>query len=134
MINFISVVWTFIKGHTKLVIVAVLSLALLWGAFEVKWWYDDQIQQAYSRGVNDTDNKWVLQMRNNKDANQDFKNGQQDFSDELSRQLAEEKAKNELLRSRLDEKQEAYNKSEAGKKFGLDNDFVDIYNESLGVK
>ena len=134
MINFISVVWTFIKGHTKLVIVAVLSLALLWGAFEVKGWYDYQIQQAYSRGVNDTDNKWVLQMRNNKDANQDFKNGQQDFSDELSRQLAEEKAKNELLRSRLDEKQEAYNKSEAGKKFGLDNDFVDIYNESLGVK
>lgn len=132
--DFISMVWTFIKGHTKLVIIAVLSLALLWGAFEVKGWYDDQIQQAYSRGVNDTDNKWDLQMRNNKDANQDFKNGQQDFSDELSRQLAEEKAKNELLRSRLDEKQEAYNKSEAGKKFGLDNDFVDIYNESLGVK
>lgn len=134
MINFISVVWTFIKGHTKLVIIAVLSLALLWGAFEVKGWYDYQIQQAYSRGVNDTDNKWVLQMRNNKDANQDFKNVQQDFSDELSRQLAEEKAKNDLLRSRLDEKQQAYNKSEAGKKFGLDNDFVDIYNESLGVK
>nr|DAF54381.1 MAG TPA: hypothetical protein [Myoviridae sp. ctnjE18] len=134
MINFISVIWTFIKVHTKLVIIAVLSLALLWGAFEVKGWYDYQIQQAYSRGVNDTDNKWVLQMRNNKDENQDFKNGQQDFSDELSRQLAEEKAKNELLRSRLDEKQEAYNKSEAGKKFGLDNDFVDIYNESLGVK
>lgn len=132
--DFISMVWTFIKGHTKLVIIAVLSLALLWGAFEVKGWYDDQIQQSYSRGVNDTDNKWDLQMRNNKDANQDFKNGQQDFSDELSRQLAEEKAKNELLRSRLDEKQEAYNKSEAGKKFGLDNDFVDIYNESLGVK
>ena len=132
--DFISMVWTFIKGHTKLVIIAVLSLALLWGAFEVKGWYDYQIQQAYSRGVNDTDNKWDLQMRNNKDANQDFKNGQQDFSDELSRQLAEEKAKNELLRSRLDEKQEAYNKSEAGKKFGLDNDFVDIYNESLGVK
>lgn len=134
MINFISVIWTFIKVHTKLVIIAVLSLALLWGAFEVKGWYDYQIQQAYSRGVNDTDNKWVLQMRNNKDENQDFKNGQQDFSDELSRQLAEEKAKNELLRSRLDEKQETYNKSEAGKKFGLDNDFVDIYNESLGVK
>lgn len=134
MINFISVIWTFIKGHTKLVIIAVLSLALLWGAFEVKGWYDYQIQQAYSRGVNDTDNKWNLQMRNNKDANQDFKNGQQSFSDELSRQLAEEKAKNDLLRSRLDEKQEAYSKSEAGKKFGLDNDFVDIYNESLGVK
>ncbi|ALM02640.1 Rz-like spanin [Klebsiella phage KpS8] len=134
MMDFISMVLTFIKGHTKLVIIAVLSLALLWGAFEVKGWYDYQIQQAYSRGVNDTDNKWDLQMRNNKDANQDFKNGQQDFSDELSRQLAEEKAKNELLRSRLDEKQEAYNKSEAGKKFGLDNDFVDIYNESLGVK
>lgn len=132
--DFISMVLTFIKGHTKLVIIAVLSLALLWGAFEVKGWYDYQIQQAYSRGVNDTDNKWDLQMRNNKDANQDFKNGQQDFSDELGRQLAEEKAKNELLRSRLDEKQEAYNKSEAGKKFGLDNDFVDIYNESLGVK
>lgn len=130
--SFISMVWAFIKGHTKLVIVAVLSLALLCGAFEVKWWYDDQIQQAYSRGVNDTDNKWNLQMRNNKDANQDFKNGQQSFSDELSRQLAEEKAKNDLLRSRLDEKQEAYSKSEAGKKFGLDNDFVDIYNESLG--
>lgn len=132
--DFISMVLTFIKGHTKLVIIAVLSLALLWGAFEVKGWYDYQIQQAYSHGVNDTDNKWDLQMRNNKDANQDFKNWQQDFSDELSRQLAEEKAKNELLRSRLDEKQEAYNKSEAGKKFGLDNDFVDIYNESLGVK
>lgn len=43
--DFISMVLTFIKGHTKLVIIAVLSLALLWGAFEVKGWYDYQIQQ-----------------------------------------------------------------------------------------
>lgn len=134
MIDVVRMVVSFIRNNTKLVIAAILAIALFSGAVYTKHWYNDQITASYNRGVKDTDDKWTAKQRENKDANHDYKDNQQKSSDELSKQLEEEKAKNAKLQSELDKKQDAYRNSDNGKKKGLDNDFVDIYNESLGLK
>ncbi|AGZ17550.1 Rz-like spanin [Escherichia phage 4MG] len=134
MIDVVRMVVAFIRNNTKLVIAAILAIALFSGAVYTKHWYNDQITASYNRGVKDTDDKWTAKQQENKNANHDYKDNQQKSSDELSKQLEEEKAKNAKLQSELDKKQDAYRNSDNGKKKGLDNDFVDIYNESLGLK
>lgn len=130
----LKLVLAFIKDNAKLVIAAILAIALISGAVYTKHWYNDQITASYDRGVKATDDKWVAKQQENKNANHDYKDNQQKASDELSKQLEEERAKNAKLQSELDKKQSAYQNSDNGKKKGLDNDFVDIYNESLGLK
>lgn len=129
-----KLVLAFIKDNAKLVIALILAIALVSGAVYTKHWYNDQITASYNRGVKVTDDKWIAKQQENKNANHDYKDNQQRASDELSKQLEEEKAKNAKLQSELDRKQTAYQNSDNGKKKGLDNDFVDIYNESLGLK
>ena len=130
----LKLVLAFIKDNAKLVIAAILVIALIGGAVYTNHWYNDQIEASYNRGVKAADDKWVAKQQENKNANHDYKDNQQKASDELSKQLEEERAKNAKLQSELDKKQYAYRNSENGKKKGLDNDFVDIYNESLGLK
>lgn len=130
----LKLVLAFIKDNANLVIAAILAIALISGAVYTKHWYDNQITASYDLGVKATDAKWIAKQQENKDANHDYKDNQQKASDELSKQLEEERAKNAKLQSELDKKQSAYQNSENGKKKGLDNDFVDIYNESLGLK
>lgn len=130
----LKLVLAFIKDNAKLVIAAILAIALISGAVYTKHWYNDQITASYDRGVKATDDKWIAKQQENKNANHDYKDNQQKASDELSKQLEEERAKNAKLQSELDKKQSAYQNSDNGKKKGLDNDFVDIYNESLGLK
>lgn len=130
----LKLVLAFIKDNAKLVIAAILAIALISGAVYTKHWYNDQITASYDRGVKATDDKWIAKQQENKNANHEYKDDQQKASDELGRQLEEERAKNAKLQSELDKKQSAYQNSDNGKKKGLDNDFVDIYNESLGLK
>lgn len=134
MIDVFKIGLAFIKNNAKLVIVAILSIILVTGVVYTKHWYNDQITASYNHGVKVTDDKWLAKQQENKDANQDYKDNQQKASDELSKQLEEERVKNAKLQSELDKKQANYQNSENGKKKGLDNDFVDIYNESLGLK
>lgn len=133
MIDF-KMIFGFIKNYSKILIAAILAIALISGAVYTKHWYNDQITASYNQGVKDTDQKWTIAQQKNKDANQDYKDKQQDSTDDLSRQLEEEKAKNALLQSALEKKQSDYQNSANGKKKGLDDAFVDIYNESLGLK
>lgn len=130
----LKLVLAFIKDNSKLVIAAILAISLISGAVYTKHWYNDQITASYNLGVKATDDKWIAKQQENKNANHDYKDNQQKASDELGRQLEEERAKNAKLQSELDKKQSAYQNSDNGKKKGLDNDFVDIYNESLGLK
>lgn len=130
----VKIVISFLRNNTKLVIAAILATALLSGAVYTKHWYNDQITASYNLGVKDTDTKWEKVVQKNKDDNKSFKDDQQARADDLARQLAEEKFKIDKLRTELEKKQNAYRNSENGKRLGLDNDFVDIYNQSLGVK
>src|SRR5699024_12310855 len=90
--------------------------------------------RSYNAGVSDTDLKWERINQQVLDRNNAFKKQQQDKIDDLSTMLAQEREINNQLKENLDKKIKSYSKTQAGKQVCLDNQFVDIYNDSLGVK
>ena len=122
------------KRYKKVIAVAALAIALLIGALYVKHWYNDQLLAQYNAGVTVTDTKWEGVMQQNKDAQAKFKADQQAKADELAAENARLKAQNEALKQSNDKRQNNYAQSAEGKKQGLDDEAVAIYNESLGVR
>ena len=130
----LELAFSFLKRNLKLIAGVVLIAVLIGGGIYAKHWYNNQLTASYNLGVKDTDNKWKIQQQGTKDKNQAYKDDQQILTDALSRRLAEEQERNARLQSQLEKKQNAYSKSDAGKKQGLDDQFVDIYNGSLRTK
>lgn len=122
------------KRYKKVIVVAALAIALLIGALYVKHWYNDQLTAQYNAGVTVTDTKWERVMQQNKDAQAKFKADQQALVEGLNTQLADALRERDLLKQDNDNKQNEYAQSDEGKKTGLDDAAVDIYNQSLGVK
>lgn len=123
-----------LKRYKKVIAAGIVALALLIGALYIKSWYDDNLTAKYNEGVADTDTKWSLVMQKNKDEQAAFKSQQQAKTDALAADNAKLKAENDLLSKVSGERQTAYAQSDEGKKQGLDDEAVEIYNESLGVK
>lgn len=122
------------KSHKKVISAVVVAIALLVGALYVKGWYNDQLTEKYNAGVTDTDTKWTLVMQKNKDEQAAFKSLQQAKVDELAAENARLKAENTVLATASGKRQTAYAQSDEGKKQGLDDEAVEIYNESLGIQ
>lgn len=123
----------FLTTYKKAISVALLSIALVYGAFCVKSWYNDQLTASYNSGVTVTDNKWKTKMEENEAEQRDYKNAQQIYVSDLSRQLEEARAKLSNPDTNGGTKQVIYLQKPESQVKGLDDDFVDIYNESLGV-
>lgn len=123
-----------VKNHKKVISAVVVAIALLVGALYVKSWYNDQLTAKYNAGVTDTDTKWTLVMQKNKDEQAAFKSLQQAKADELAAENARLRAENAVLATASGKRQTAYAQSEEGKKQGLDDEAVEIYNESLGIQ
>lgn len=121
------------RKYKKAVLAGLVALALLAGAMYVKDWYNDQLTAQYNSGVTVTDTKWEKVMQENRLAQSAFKAKQQARTDELQQQLSEANARIADLEKSSGAKQDEYAKSDAGKKMGLDDKAVDIYNESLGI-
>lgn len=111
--------------------VIVLVLILVLGIF-VKNWYNGKIEDSYNQGVSVTEVKWKKAQEEKDRLTAQFKNEQQARVDALSEELA--KARQDLQNQKINggEKQVIYVKSPAGQAKGIDDDFVEIYNDSLG--
>lgn len=125
---------TFFSKNIKQIGVVLCCVMLVWGVVEIKHWYNDQLTSSYNAGVSDTDLKWERINQQVLDRNNAFKKQQQDKIDELSTMLVQEREINNQLKENLDKKIKNYSKTQAGKQVCLDNQFVDIYNDSLGSK
>lgn len=132
MISLIDLI-AVVKRYKKVFTAGILAIALVIGALWVHSWYEDQLTAQYNSGVQVTDTKWEGVMKKNKDAQDKFKADQQALVDGLNASLAAAREENDALRSDNDNKQNTYAQSEDGKKTGLDDTAVDIYNESLGI-
>ncbi|QEQ94927.1 hypothetical protein pEaSNUABM56_00128 [Erwinia phage pEa_SNUABM_56] len=122
-----------VKRYKKVFAAGILAIALVIGALWVHSWYEDQLTAQYNTGVQVTDTKWEGVMKQNKDAQDKFKAEQQALVDGLNADLAAARAENDSLKADNDNKQNTYAQSEDGKKTGLDDAAVDIYNQSLGI-
>ena len=125
---------TLLKEHKKILASVLLIIALAYGAFSVNRWYDDQIQTSYNHGVAVTDQKWEKVVEKNDKERQQFKDASQARVDSLEAELAAEKAKNADNDTNGGTKQIEYIQSPVSQKVALDDKFVEIYNDSLGVK
>lgn len=122
-----------VRKYKKIVVAGIFALALVIGALWVHSWYEDQLTAQYNSGVTVTDTKWEKVMQQNREGQAKFKADQQLLVDGLNAQLADALRDREILRQDNDNKQNAYAQSDEGKKTGLDDAAVDIYNQSLGV-
>ncbi|AII27546.1 Rz-like spanin [Escherichia phage Av-05] len=125
---------TFFSKNIKQIGVVLCGVVLVCGILGIKHWYNDQLTSSYNAGVSDTDLKWERINQQVRDHNNAFKKQQQDKIDELSTMLVQEREINNQLKENLDKKIKSYSKTQAGKQVCLDNQFVDIYNDSLGSK
>lgn len=123
-----------IKANTKVIVIVIMLGILSAGAVYTKHWYDNKITVSYQKGVKDTDEKWTLVVQQVKDNNQKFKDDQQKSVDKLNEELEEQRKRSNDLQSKLAQKSKDYANSQNGKSKSLDDDFVDIYNESLGLQ
>lgn len=122
-----------VKRYKKVFAAGILAIALVIGALWVHSWYEDQLTAQYNTGVQVTDTKWEGVMKQNKDAQDKFKAEQKALVDGLNADLAAARAENDSLKADNDNKQNTYAQSDDGKKTGLDDAAVDIYNQSLGI-
>ncbi len=119
----------FISKYKKYLIGIAVAIALV---FSFKWYVGTKEDAAYDRGFQSANLQWEKKGKEYVDLIDKGKAENTALNEELA-SVSEEKRKLEEKRSRdVNNKQIEYNKTEAARKKGLDDDFIDLYNESLG--
>lgn len=120
---------TFIVKYKKYFIGIGIAILLL---FSFDWYVGNKEDAAYDRGFQSANTQWEKKGREYVDLIEKGKADNTALNEELAK-ISEEKRKLEEKRTQdVNNKQVEYNKTEAARKKGLDDDFVDLYNQSLG--
>lgn len=127
----IKAIWTFVSSYRKYLIAAGVALALVFGG---KVYLDRLEHKAYDRGYQQSELVWS-QKRSEMQHTIDNKFIENSY---LVAALRARTAEKQKLIDQMDkatsQKQIEYAASDSGKKVGLDLKFIEVYNESLGVK
>lgn len=119
----------FLLKYKKYLIGLALAVAL---AFSFKWYVGTKESAAYDRGFQSANVQWEKKGKEYVDLINKGKAENTALNTELAK-VSEEKRKLEEKRTQdVNNKQIEYNKTEAARKKGLDDDFIDLYNQSLG--
>lgn len=120
---------TFINKYKKYLIGIGIAILLL---FSFNWYVGTKEDAAYSRGFQSANIQWEKKGKEYVDLIDKGKADNTALNEELARASEEKRKLEEARRHNVSDKQVEYNKTEAARKKGLDDDFVDLYNESLG--
>lgn len=119
----------FILKYKKYLIGALLFIALF---FSFKFYLHQQTSKAYDRGYDEANSAWIAKGREYVDIIRSNKEKMSALNDKLDAEIE----KNNKLQGQkvkiVTQKQIEYVKTEESKSVGIDDKFVDIYNESLG--
>ena len=119
----------FIMKYKRYLIGIAVAIALI---FSFNWYVEEKEDAAYDRGFQSANVQWEKKGKEYVDLIYKGKAENTALNTELAK-VSEEKRKLEEKRTQgVNNKQVEYNKTEAARKKGLDDDFVDLYNESLG--
>lgn len=119
----------FISKYKKYLIGIAVAILLI---FSFNWYVGTKEDAAYDRGFQSANVQWEKKGKEYVELINKGKADNTALNNELAR-VSEEKRKLEEKRTQnVNNKQIEYNKTEASRKKGLDDDFVDLYNESLG--
>lgn len=119
----------FIYKYKKYLIGIAVAIMLV---FSFNWYVGNKEEAAYHRGFQSANVQWEKKGKEYVDLINKGKADNTALNNELAR-VSEEKRKLEEKRTQdVNNKQIEYNKTEAARQKGLDDAFVDLYNQSLG--
>lgn len=133
ILSFLKSAFLFFNTYKKAVLIGFVALALGYGAYCTKNWYDKQIQSSYDLGVEKTDHKWSLVQAQNEKETKEYKARQESRIAVLSQELSELRSKNANPDLNGGTKQYIYLQKPESQSPGIDDDMVEIYNESIGA-
>lgn len=120
---------TFITKYKKYLIGIGIAILLL---FSFNWYVGTKESAAYDRGFQSANVQWEKKGKEYVALIDETRARNVDLNERLAIVSEEKRKLEEKRRQDVGNKQVEYNKTEAARNVGLDDDFVDLYNESLG--
>lgn len=119
----------FVLKYKKYLIGIAVAIALI---FSFNWYVGTKEAAAYDRGFQSANMQWEKKGKEYVDLINKGKADNTALNEKLARVSEEKRKLEETHRLDINNKQVEYNKTEAARQKGLDDGFVDLYNESLG--
>lgn len=131
-----SSLWALIKNLTckywkPLTVISIVLVALL-GVFAVHK-YNAALEAEYNRGVLETNQKWENVIANYNDMSAAMKASHDAYVKGLEEKLTTMQKDLDATKDKVNNKVVEYAQTQQAKEKCLDDDFVDIYNNSLGI-
>ena len=111
--------------------VAVVAIILVWMFAAYK--YSFALEAEYNRGVLETDQKWENVIANYNDMSAAMKASHDAYVKGLEEKITTMQKDLDATKDKVNNKVVEYAQTEQAKEKCLDDDFVDIYNNSLGI-
>lgn len=111
------------------VVAAVIILVWMFAAYK----YSSALEAEYNRGVLETDQKWENVMDNYNDMSAAMKASHEAYVKGLEEKLTTMQKDLDETKDKVNNKVVEYAQTEQAKEKCLDDDFVEIYNNSLGI-
>lgn len=131
-----SSLWALIKNlackYWKLLAVIGIILVALLGVFAVHK-YNAALEAEYNRGVLEADQKWERVVNNYNDLSAAMKASHEAYVKGLEEKLTTMQKDLDATKDKVNNKVVEYAQTEQAKEKCLDDDFVEIYNDSIGA-
>lgn len=111
--------------------VAAVAIILMWMFAAYK--YSSALEAEYNLGVLETDQKWGNVMDNYNDMSAAMKASHEAYVKSLEEKLTTMQKNLDATKDKVNNKVVEYAQTEQAKEKCLDDDFVEIYNDSIGA-
>ena len=112
--------------------IAVVAIIIVWMFAAYK--YSSALEAEYNRGVLEADQKWEYVMDNYNDMSAAMKASHEAYVKSLEEKLTTMQKDLDATKDKVNNKVVEYAQTEQAKEKCLDDDFVEIYNDSIGAK
>lgn len=131
-----SSLWVLIKNLAckywkPLTVLGIILVALL-GVFAV-YKYNAALEAEYNRGLLEADQKWERVVNNYNDLSAAMKASHEAYVKGLEEKLTTMQKDLDTAKDKVNNKVVEYAQTQQAKEKCLDDDFVDIYNNSIGI-
>ena len=111
--------------------IAGVAIILVWMFAAYK--YNSALEAEYNRGVLETDQKWENVIANYNDMSAAMKASHEAYVKGIEEKLTTMQKDLDATKDKVNNKVVEYAQTEQAKEKCLDDDFVDIYNDSIGI-
>lgn len=114
--------------------VMVLVVVVLFSLLSLRYYLSSKEAEAYKRGFNDSNSQWLIKSEEYKKVIDKKLSDNKKLNSDLVVINEQKKKVEETLRDSIKSKQLEYNRTKESLNKCIDDDFISIYNRSLGEK